>query len=469
MPVKPKDPLDRGLPANITAEKVLLGAILLNNAHLDTALTSICAADFSLEKHRRIFSRMCELHERNERVDHITVSDELHKHGQLEAVDGIAYLVSLDNALPDVASIDSYVRIVKEKANLRDLMRSAQLVLEQCSTGAAAAQDIAAALSDRVASIQSGQTQDDGRSPEKIVTDYGGPPVFLDPWQRRRGLPTGFTRFDELTGGGLHDGELVILGARPSMGKSSLMRDIARSVCMNTKSPKPVTIFSLEMTAESVLTALLCAEAKIDHHKFRSGFLNKQERGKLRDDLERVMQAPLTIFDNTANMSTIVNESRKAVRNGAALVCVDYLGLIGTRMRGERRDLEIAALTREFKLLAKELHIPILLLSQLSRLSDRRTGSKEPILSDLRDGGSSEQDADVVLFIHRPEVYDRDREELRGQARLIVSKQREGPTGLVNLRFLHHLASFDNDAGDVPEEPPAQERYYDPTAGDNGW
>ena len=292
-------------------------------------------------------------------------------------------------------------------------------------------------------------------NPDQILQGYeGGISAFLDPSKRIKGLSTGFAKFDELTGG-MHGGDLCIIAARPSMGKTALALNIAQHVALKNK--QTVAIFSLEMSKESLLTRMLCAAARVDSQRFRAGFLSQDERRKLNHALHELVEAPLYIDDTAGThlMDMHAKLRRLQQERKLGLVIVDYLQLMTAHGRFENRNQEVSALSRGMKMLAKELNVPMMVLSQLSRAVETRQGDHRPQLSDLRESGSIEQDADVVGFIFREEVYHREREDLRGLAELIVAKQRNGPVGTVNLVFLHAQTKFENraeDTGELPEE-----------------
>jgi replicative DNA helicase len=447
---------EKGLPANADAERFVLASILLNHDAYFQVAGAIEPEDFSLEKHRRIFARMKDLYERGETIDRVTVTNELMKQGQLESVDGMAYLVSLDEGMPELANLDGYIRIVRDKAALRKMIFTAQKVIDRCLAGDEEADEILAGAEESLLKLGETRSGDQLQSPAAIIGQFpGGVSAFLDPSRRVSGLSTGFTKFDDMTGG-LRGGELIILAARPSMGKTALALNIAYHVAAHPKIRKPVAVFSLEMSAASLLTRLLCAGARVDQHKFRAGYLNADERRRLQVALVEMTEAPLFI-DDTAGvhlMDIHAKLRRLKAQQGLGLVVVDYLQLMSSRGRAENRNQEVSAMSRGLKLMAKELDVPFVVLSQLSRAAETRQGDHKPQLSDLRDSGSIEQDADLVAFIYREEVYKRDREDLRGLADLIVAKQRNGPIGTVPLTFLGQFTRFENRAEDLPEEPP---------------
>ena len=444
--------VEKGLPTNVDAERFVLGSILLDDSFFVQAAGSLEAEDFSLEKHRRIFKRMGDLHERDERIDRITVANELMKFNELEACDGLSYLVSLDDGLPQLPNVDSYIRIVKDKSVLRRIILASQHMINRCLLDAEEPDQILAGAEETLLKLGEAQVKSGLLSPEQILRDYeGGINAFLDPSKRIKGISTGFTKLDEMTGG-LHGGDLVIVAARPSMGKTALALNIAQHVTLKLK--KTVAVFSLEMSKESLLTRMVCSGARVDSQKFRAGYLNQAERQKLHHAVNELVESPLYI-DDSAGIHLMEMHAKlrrlQSEREHIGLVIVDYLQLMSGHGRFENRNQEVSALSRGMKLLAKELNVPMMVLSQLSRAVETRQGDHRPQLSDLRESGSIEQDADVVGFIFREEVYNRDREDLRGLAELIVAKQRNGPVGTVNLVFLHAQTKFENRAEDTGE------------------
>jgi replicative DNA helicase len=446
---------EKGLPTNVDAERFVLGSILLDDSFYIQAAGNLEPEDFSLEKHRRIFKRMGDLHERSEKIDRITVANELMKFNELEACDGLSYLVSLDDGLPQLPNVDSYIRIVKDKAVLRRIILASQHMINRCLLDAEEPDQILAGAEETLLKLGEARVKSGLMNPEQILRDYeGGINAFLDPSKRIKGLSTGFTKLDEYTGG-LHGGDLVIIAARPSMGKTALALNIAQHVALKLK--QTVAVFSLEMSQESLLTRMLCSAARVDSQRFRAGYLTQEERRKLNQALHELVEAPLYIDDTPGVhlMDMHAKLRRLQSERKLGLVIVDYLQLMSGQGRFENRNQEVSALSRGMKLLAKELNVPMMVLSQLSRAVETRQGDHRPQLSDLRESGSIEQDADVVGFIFREEVYQRDREDLRGLAEFIVAKQRNGPVGTVNLVFLHSQTKFENraeDTGELPEE-----------------
>jgi len=446
--------LEKGLPVNLDAERFVLGAILMDDSLYIQVAGVLQSEDFSLEKHRRIFLRMGELYARAERIDRVTVANELLKQNQLESVDGVSYLVSLDEGLPTIANLDSYVAIVRDKAILRRIIFTSQLLIDRCIRAEEEPDQILASAEESLLKLGETRAQDALVSPKRILEDFdGGINAFLDPSKRIKGLSTGFLKLDEMTGG-LHEGELVILAARPSMGKTALALNIAQHVAMRPGEPQTVAVFSLEMSRESLLTRMICAGARVDQQKFRAGYLNQDERRRLAKQASDLVQAPLFIDDTSGTHLMDIHAKLRRLKSeqGLGLVVIDYLQLMSGRGRFENRNQEISTISRGLKLLAKELKVPMLVLSQLSRAPEVRQGDHRPQLSDLRESGSIEQDADLVAFIFREEVYKPDREDLRGMAELLLAKQRNGPTGRVNMVFLKEFTKFENRTNDMGDD-----------------
>lgn len=445
----------KGLPANPDAERFILGSILLDDTRFVHVAAGLRADEFSLDKHRRIFGRMLEMHGRGEKIDRVTIANELLRYNELESVDGLGYLVSLDDGLPHISNLDSYVKIVRDKASLRAIAINAQHLMSRALTAEDDPDEILAGAEEGFLRI-SERRHDDAvglKQGGKFLREFpGGMQAFAEPHRRENGLRTGFTKFDEMTGG-LRAGEMFILAARPSMGKTALALNIAWNVA--TRLFQPVAIFSLEMSTESLLLRMLCSAARIDSHRMRAGYLNEGERQKLRACANQMVEAPVYI-DDAANLDLmgihaklLSAQHREGIKFG--LVVVDYLQLMATT-KAENRNQEVSRLSRGLKLMSKELGCPFLVLSQLSRDAEKRPGDKRPQLSDLRESGSLEQDCDLCAFIFREEVYKRDREDLRGVAELILAKQRSGPIGKIDLVFMHSMTKFENRSEDLPPD-----------------
>lgn len=437
------------LPVNVDAERFVLGSIILDDTLYVPAASALSGDDFSLVSHRRIFSRMAELHERGEKIDRVTVANELLKFNELDQCGGISYLVSLDEGLPQLPNIDAYVRIVKEKSTLRRMASVAQNLMSRCLLAEEESATILGGIREQLLNLDS-DTDDKGpQTPEQVISAIGinkflGPPDV--------GLPTGFRKYDDMTGG-LHPDELTIIAARPSMGKTSLALDIARNVAI--KQQKAVAFFSLEMSKRMLLFRMVCAIARVDSQRVRQGYLSSEERRRLAAAAQVLRESRLYIDDRSAASAMDVHARvrRLMAKDPLALVIIDYLQLMSAgRTKFENRNLEVSAISRDLKLLSSEIKAPVIALSQLNRAPETRKGNNRPQLSDLRESGSLEQTADVVAMIFREEMYAKDREDIRGLAELIISKQRNGPTGTVKLVFLHAQTKFENRAEDTGED-----------------
>ena len=442
--------IERPLPNNLEAERSILGAILLDNHALNAAIEKIRSEDFFLSQHRQIFERMIQLGEKQQAIDVVTLMEDLSRRGELEAAGGIAYLSQLADGLPRVTNVEHYARIVKEKAVLRSLIFSASAIQEQ----ALAAGDDADVILDRAESVIFQLAEDRVKvgliGVKELVRDnYERLEKIFSEGRRITGLTTGYPGLDNETAG-LQPSELIILAARPSMGKTALALNISENVALRLR--EPVAVFSLEMSKESLLLRLLASEARVDAHKFRTGHMGRDDWGKVTGALTNLADAPLWIDDSAS--STVMEIGAKARRlkrdRGLSLLVVDYLQLVvPTHMgRGTNRQEEVSSISRGLKGLAKELKVPVLVLSQLTRAPER--DDRKPQLSDLRESGAIEQDADVVLFINRPNFYKTDLpEEDRAKAELIIAKQRNGPTGSMNFVFLARHTRFEEAAPDA--------------------
>ena len=442
--------LERPLPHNLEAERSILGAVILDNHTLNAAVEKLRPDDFFLPQHRLIFTQMVQLAEKQEAIDTITLMEDLTRRNELEAAGGIAYLSQLTDGLPRLTNVEYYARIVKEKAVLRSLIYSASAIQEQ----ALAAGDDADVILDRAESAIFQLAEDRVRAgligvKELVRESFERLEKIFSEGRRITGLATGYTDLDNQTAG-LQPSELIVLAARPSMGKTALALNIAENVALRQR--EPVAIFSLEMSKESLLLRMLASEARVDAHKFRTGHMNREDWGKITTGLGNLGEAPLWIDDSAS--STVLEMGAKARRlkrdKGLSLMIVDYLQLVvpSNTGRNTNRQEQVASISRAMKGLAKELKIPVLVLSQLTRAPER--DERKPQLADLRESGAIEQDADVVLFINRPNFYKTDLpEEERAKAELIIAKQRNGPTGTLNFVFLARHTRFEEAAPDA--------------------
>ena len=438
--------MDRTLPHNLEAEKAVLGAILINNLAFNQAAEVIDAGDFFRDAHRRIFDKMVGLSERNLPVDLVTLKDELVRTGELDEVGGPAYISGLTDGVPRSANVEHYARIVKEKSTLRRLIESANEVLVRAYD---AEEDADVLLDEAERSIFqiADQRMRSGFVRVGDLVDSGY--QLIEQLQAQRGMvtgvPSGFVDLDEMTSG-FQKSDLVIVAARPAMGKTSFVLNMALNAA--TQAGKSIGIFSLEMSKEQLFMRMLTSEARVDAHRFRGGFLGEQDYARLVEAFARLHDAKVFI-DDTPSVGILemrAKSRRLKLEHGLDMLVVDYLQLMQGRGRFESRQQELASISRALKILAKELEIPILALSQLSRATETRADHR-PQLSDLRESGALEQDADIVMFIFREEMYLVDGQvnpETEGIAEIIIGKQRNGPTGVAKLAFLKQYTRFEN-------------------------
>jgi len=442
--------IERPLPHSLEAERSILGAVLLDNHSLNAAVEKLRSEDFFLPQHRHIFERMIQLAEKQQAIDIVTLMDDLARRGDLDSAGGVAYLSQLADGLPRATNVEHYARIVKEKAVLRNLAFSAAAIQEQALAGG----DDADVILDRAESTIFQIAEDRIRAgligvKELVRDNFERLERIFSEGRRITGLATGYAGLDNETAG-LQPSELVILAARPSMGKTALALNIAENVAVRNR--EPVAVFSLEMSKESLLLRMLASEARVDAHKFRTGHMGRDDWNKITRALTSLGDAPLWIDDSAS--STVLEMGAKARRlkrdRGLSLMIVDYLQLVvpTNSGRGTNRQEEVSSISRALKGLAKELKVPVVVLSQLTRAPERE--ERKPQLSDLRESGAIEQDADVVLFINRPNFYKTDLpEEDRAKAELIIAKQRNGPTGNLNFVFLARHTRFEEAAPDA--------------------
>ena len=435
---------ERTLPHNLEAERSVLGAILVHNDAFNLAAQVIDSRDFYRDAHRRIFDKMVMLNERNHAIDFVTLKEELSRAGEIDEVGGPAYVASLADGVPRATNVEYYARIVKEKATLRNLIFAANKIL----TNAYEADQESDLILDEAESAIFAVADDRlkaGFVPMRQLVHDSFPKIEQLFEQKRliTGVPTGFVDLDEMTRG-LQAGDLVIVAARPSMGKTSLVLNMAQHVAIQPD--HTVGFFSLEMSKESLFLRLLTSEAQIDSHRLMSGAIGQKDYGRISHALE-TLSAMRLFIDDTANIGVLemrAKARRLQSEHRLSMLVVDYIQLMSGRGRFENRTLELASISRSLKGLAKELSVPIVVLSQLSRAPESRSDHR-PQLSDLRESGALEQDADVVILIYRDDAYNKDPNSPdAGTAELIVAKQRNGPTGTVRLAFLREQTRFAN-------------------------
>jgi replicative DNA helicase len=435
---------ERTLPHNLEAERSVLGAILVDNEAFHSAVQIIDAGDFYRDAHRRIFERMIALSERNHAIDFVTLKEELVKSGELDEVGGPAYIASLADGVPRATNVQYYAGIVKDKSSLRRLIYAANRVV----TNAYEADQEADLIIDEAESAIFAVADDRLRAGFVRMSDLvkSSFPRMEKVFEQKAlvtGVPTGFIDLDQMTRG-LQPGDLIIVAARPSMGKTSLVLNMAQHVAIQPD--RTVGFFSLEMSKDALFLRLLTSEAQIDSHRLMSGAIGQRDYGRISQAIE-TLSAMRLFIDDTASIGVLemrAKARRLQAEHGLSLLIVDYIQLMTGRGRFENRTLELGAISRSLKGLAKELDVPIVVLSQLSRAPESRSDHR-PQLSDLRESGALEQDADVVVLIYRDDVYNRDPNSPdAGIAELIVAKQRNGPTGVVRLAFLREQTRFAN-------------------------
>jgi replicative DNA helicase len=437
--------LERTLPHNLEAERSILGAILLDDKAVLAIFETLKPQDFYLDSHRRVFDHMLRLMNSSRPIDLVTLKDELQRANELESVGGAAYLASLTDGLPRALNIEFYAAIVKEKSTLRRLIQLSNETMARSYQDEEAAEEILQDVEKTIFDIVSQRFHSGFFSVTPIVSD-----VFkqIEELSNKKtpvtGLETGFVDLDRMTAG-LHPSDLIIVAARPGLGKTSLCLNIAEHVAI--RKHKSVGIFSLEMSKEQLVKRLLCSEARIDAHRINTGYLNREDWQRLSRASGDLSETKIFI-DDTASVKVPELRSkarRLSLEHGLDLIIVDYLQLMsGSTQRYENRTQEISQISRGLKGIAKELAVPLIAVSQLSRAIESRTGEhRRPQLSDLRESGSIEQDADLVLFIYREDMVN-PTEDNNGLAELILSKQRNGPTGTVQLAFSKQFTKFDN-------------------------
>lgn len=446
---------DKGLPQNLEAERSVLGAILLDPSSLTFAVPILREEDFFPDTHRRIYHAMLELFQRSAEIDVLTLKEELDRVGAVEKVGGAAYLSALLDAVPDVANVEQYARIVKEKSTLRRLIQAGQRLMREGLSHEKTAEQLLGDATGEMFQIADDAIREVFTPIGKIVRH--NLELIEDARDRQgmlSGLATGFTELDRTTSG-LQTTDLILLAARPAVGKTSLALNIAQHISI--REGRSVGFFSLEMSKEQIGFRVLCSEADVDAKKVRDGYASKEAIGRLVLAQTKIAGANFFIDDAPGLSVPIMRAKAQRLKRekGLDLIVVDYLQLMGGHGRFDNRTQEVSQISRGLKLLAKELAVPILALSQLSRQPEARKGDqRKPQLSDLRESGSLEQDADVVVFLYREELYDRDTER-KGIADVIVAKQRNGPTGEFPLVFLGDHMTFANYAGPavVPDQP----------------
>lgn len=434
--------INRLPPQNIEAEQSVLGAIILDNEALPKAIEALSPDDFYKETHRRLYKSIIALFERSEPIDIVTLTDHLRKSDEIEAVGGISYLSYLANSIPTSANIRYHAKIVSEKSMLRALIRTATQITSEVYENSRDVDEVVDYAQKMIFDITDKRTKISFSPLRDVIKDtFKMIEHLYDKKEAITGVPSGFKDIDELTSG-FQSGDLIIVGGRPGMGKTAFALNVAGYVAADMR--ETVAVFSLEMSKEQLALRMICAESGVNSSSVRKGFISKQDWIKLTNAAGRLADAPIFIDDSS--MLTVLEIRAKARRlkmeyGMLSLIVVDYLQLMRSKGKFERREQEISDISRSLKALAKELKVPVIALSQLNRAVEQR-GEKRPTLADLRESGALEQDADVIIFLYRDEFYNKNNPSNKGKAELIVAKQRNGPTGIVDLTFLADSTKF---------------------------
>ena len=446
---RPKDQTPYGVPPqNIEAEQSIISAILIDNDALLDVIETLGPEDFYRTAHQKIYAAITDLFDKAEPVDLVTLANKLKEMGYLDAVGGASYLAKMVDTVPLAVNARHYAKIIHDKASLRRLIEKANAIIKRCFEEKGEAEDVVDFAESAVFEISEKKARQSFFPLSKIIL---GNIETLEEKQGNRslvtGVQTGFTQLDNMTSG-LQNSDLIILAARPSMGKTALALNIARNAAVDAA--VPVAVFSLEMSKEQLSLRMLCSEARIDSSRLRGGFFSMEDWHRITDAAGILSDAPIYI-DDSASLSAMeirAKARRLKMDKNIGLIIIDYLQLMQGRSSAERRDLEISEISRGLKALAKELNLPVMALSQLNRMLEQRT-DKRPRLSDLRESGALEQDADLVAFIYRDEVYNKEEDNPnRGTAEILLSKQRNGPTGDIYLSFLKSYTRFENVASE---------------------
>lgn len=434
---------DRVPPHNHEAEQSVIGAIFLDPQALITASEILIPEDFYRIAHQKIFQTMLDLSDQGNAIDVVTVTEELSVKKELEDVGGLSYLTELANAVPTAANVSYYAKIVEEKSILRRLIRTATKIVEESYTREDEVEDLLSEAEKKVMEVANRKNSGDFKHVKDVlVQTYDN----IEQLQNRKGdvtgIPTGFNDLDRMTAG-FQRNDLIIVAARPSVGKTAFALNIAQNVAV--KARENVAIFSLEMGAEQLVMRMLCAEGNIDAQALRTGALTAEDWSKLTIAMGTLSNSGIYIDDTPGlRVSEIRAKCRRlAQEKGLGMIVIDYLQLIqGSAKRGENRQQEVSEISRSLKALARELKVPVIALSQLSRGVEQRQ-DKRPMMSDIRESGSIEQDADIVAFLYRDDYYDKESEN-KNMIEIIIAKQRNGPTGTVTLAFKKEFNKFLN-------------------------
>lgn len=429
-------------PHDIEAEQAVIGSMLTDQEAVYAAIERLKPEDFYREDNKQIYTAILNIYNKAEPIDIITLKAELSSMGKLDAVGGLEYIVELPEKVPTTANVDRYIKIVEEKSLLRNLIRAANEILSSGYAQEDDVENIVDHAEKKIFDVMQKKTQKGYTTiKDVLVESFTKLEELYNQKEHITGVPTGFAELDKKTAG-LHGSELILIAARPAMGKSAFALNIGSYAA--TRANVPVAIFSLEMSKEQVGNRILCSEALVDSNNVRTGELNDEELGKLAETSGELSQAPIYI-DDTPGISVmeIRAKCRKLkLEKNIGLVIIDYLQLIQGSGKTSSREQEIAEISRSLKILAKEIEVPVIALSQLSRAVEARPDHR-PMLSDLRESGSIEQDADIVMFLYRDDYYNEDSEK-KNIAEVIIAKQRAGSTGTVDLAWLGKYTKFAN-------------------------
>lgn len=429
-------------PQNIEAEQSVLGGMLIENKAINRVMEILSEDDFYREAHRKIYNAILNLSERDEPADLITLTNELRRMNQLESVGGASYIASLIDSVPTAANIEYYAKIVKERSILRKLIQTSTDIITQCYEEQGDVEDFLDEAERAIFEISEKRVRPSFYPIREIVkSSFKTIERLYEKKELVTGVPSGFKELDQKTAG-FQPSDLIIVAGRPSMGKTAFCLNLAQYAAIEKRIP--VAIFSLEMSKEQLVIRMLCSEAMVDGTRLRTGFLHESDWPRLTLAAGNLSDAPIFIDDTPA--LSILELRAKARRlnadHGLGMIIIDYLQLMRGRGKAESRQQEISEISRSLKALAKELNIPVIAVSQLSRKTEERTGNR-PQLSDLRESGAIEQDADLILFLYRDEVYNRSEDNPnRGKAEVIIGKQRNGPTGKIELAYLDKFTTF---------------------------
>jgi replicative DNA helicase len=428
-------------PQNIEAEQSVIGSVLLENEAIGTVIEHLTSGDFYKDSHKKIFNAMLELYEKSEPIDLITLTELLNRKEQLEAVGGASYLSAIVSMVPTSANAKYHAKIVKEKSILRSLITTSTEIVTECYDTEQDVHELLDKAEAKIFGISETAVRQTYVHVKHVVKDtIELVDKLFDKKEHITGLATGFTDLDEATTG-FHPGDLIVIGARPGMGKTAFCLNIIAHAAIEDN--VPVAVFSLEMTKEQLVLRMLCGEAEVDSKAVRSGYHSKEDYRKLVNAAGRLSEAPIYIDDS---FNTILDIRAKARRlkaeHGLGAIIIDYLQLMGSSGSNVAREQVISEISRSLKALAKDLSVPIIVISQLNRSCEQRGDKKNPIIADLRESGAIEQDADIILFLYRDEYYKKHESQKKGIAELDIAKQRNGPTKVIDLAFIETYTKF---------------------------